>query len=127
MNHLRRQEGGLAVSADLTIHPNIPAPAEEALRALEAAGFEGFLVGGCVRDLLRGDAPNDWDITTNALPQQVEAVFSGARVIETGLKHGTVTVLQDGMPLEITTYRIDRGYSDSRHPDRVEFSARLEL
>ena len=126
MNHLRRQEGGLAVSADLTIHPNIPAPAEEALRALEAAGFEGFLVGGCVRDLLRGDAPNDWDITTNALPQQVEAVFSGARVIETGLKHGTVTVLQDGMPLEITTYRIDRGYSDSRHPDRVEFSARLE-
>ena len=108
------------------MHPiALPGPVAFALSALEAAGFEAFIVGGCVRDALLGRTPQDFDITTNALPQQVEAVFSGARVIETGLKHGTVTVLLENMPLEITTYRVDGGYSDGRHPDQVAFTGSL--
>ena len=74
-----------------------------ALETLEHAGYESYLVGGCVRDLLRGKTPHDADITTAALPEQTKTVFADYTVIDTGIKHGTVTVLIDGVPLEITT------------------------
>ena len=94
---------------------------------LYAAGYEAFLVGGAVRDYVRDNSPaKDWDITTNALPAQVESVFSGYHLIETGLKHGTVTVMIDHEPIEITTYRIDGDYSDHRHPDSVHFTRSLK-
>lgn len=94
---------------------------------LDAAGYEAFLVGGAVRDYVRDGSPaKDWDITTNALPEQVEAVFSDYHLIETGLKHGTVTVVIDHEPIEITTYRIDGDYSDHRHPDSVSFTRSLK-
>ena len=105
--------------------PHLPQPALSALEQLNTAGYEAFLVGGCVRDWLMGREPGDYDITTSATPEQVEAVFAGQRIIETGLKHGTVTVLQEGLPLEITTYRRDVSYSDHRHPDAVCFTPSL--
>ena len=104
----------------------VPVPAVAALERLNAAGFEAYLVGGCVRDALLGREPGDWDVTTSALPEQTEAVFAGERIIETGLKHGTVTVLLEGLPLEITTFRTEAGYSDHRHPDSVAFTRSLE-
>lgn len=104
----------------------LPEEVGNALEILEVAGFEACLVGGCVRDFLLGTAPRDFDIATDALPEETKKAFSGFRVIETGLKHGTVTVLINGMPLEITTYRADGIYSDGRHPDQVHFTRRLE-
>ena len=104
----------------------VPAPALEALERLERAGHAAYLVGGCVRDSLLGRVPGDWDITSSALPEQTEAVFAGERIIETGLKHGTVTVLLGGLPLEITTFRTESGYADHRHPDTVVFTPSLE-
>jgi len=103
----------------------VPDYAFNALARLTAAGYEAWLVGGCVRDLLLGRTPGDYDITTAALPEETEAVFAGERIIETGLKHGTVTVVLEGHPLEITTYRVDGGYSDARHPDGVTFTRSL--
>lgn len=103
----------------------LPDAVNAALQALYAAGFEAYAVGGCVRDSLLGLTPFDWDITTSALPQEIQAVFQGERTLDTGLKHGTVTVLSDGMPLEITTYRTDGAYTDNRRPDSVTFSRRL--
>ncbi len=100
---------------------DIPAGARQVLQALTAAGHEAYLVGGCVRDLLRGVEPHDWDICTSAMPEETERCFAGQRIIETGLKHGTVTVLVDGEPYEITTYRTEGPYSDSRRPDYVRF------
>ena len=85
---------------------NPPASVLFALQALQQAGFEAWAVGGCVRDSLLGRIPHDWDITTSALPEQTKAVFSGHRLLETGLHHGTVTLLLE-QPLEITTYRVD--------------------
>ena len=86
-----------------------------ALELLEAAGYEAYLVGGAVRDFVRDNSPaKDWDIATNALPEQVKEVFAGFRLIETGLKHGTVTVVIGRIPLEITTYRVDGDYLDHR-------------
>lgn len=99
--------------------------AERLLRGLIDAGFEAYYVGGCVRDMLMGKAPHDIDITTNALPEQIMQVFSGYTVIPTGLKHGTVTVLSDGKPYEITTFRVDGDYSDSRRPDSVTFTTNI--
>lgn len=99
----------------------LPEHAARAIARLEAAGFEAWAVGGCVRDSLRGAAPHDWDLCTAARPEQMQAVFAGERVLETGLKHGTLTLLTDGGPLEITTFRTDGGYSDGRHPDGVRF------
>ena len=104
---------------------SVPSPAREALERLQAAGFPAFLVGGCVRDSLLGRSPDDWDITTAALPEQVEQLFAGERLIETGLKHGTVTLLLAGQPLEITTFRTESGYADHRHPDSVRFTPSL--
>lgn len=102
-----------------------PPPVTEALRRLRGAGYEAYAVGGCVRDLLRGAAPSDYDLTTSALPEQIRAVFKGEKTVDTGLKHGTLTVILSGMPLEITTYRLEGTYSDHRHPDGVIFTASL--
>lgn len=104
----------------------IPKFAAEAIKMLENSGFEAYIVGGCVRDFIMGIQPHDFDIATNALPEQIKAVFSEYAVIPTGEKHGTVTVIIDGEALEITTYRIDGNYTDSRHPDNVSFSPYLE-
>ena len=104
---------------------NLPNTVKFALNSLEKAGYEAFIVGGCVRDILRGEAPSDYDITTSAEPEQTIAVFKNERIIETGLKHGTVTLIKDGMPLEITTYRIDGDYIDNRRPDSVIFTRTL--
>jgi tRNA nucleotidyltransferase (CCA-adding enzyme) len=96
------------------------------INALEAAGYEAWAVGGCVRDSLLGLVPHDWDITTSAKPEQTLAVFRDQRVIETGLKHGTVTVIWEGAPYEVTTYRTDGLYTDSRRPDSVTFVSDLK-
>ncbi len=96
------------------------------LDMLNDAGFDAYVVGGCVRDALMGKQPHDFDITTSALPDEVKKVFSGFRVIETGLRHGTVTVLSSGDAVEITTFRVDGEYNDGRHPDSVEYSRCLE-
>lgn len=93
------------------------------IKMLEDAGFEAYAVGGCVRDMMLGRTPQDWDITTNALPEQVKAVF--ARTFDTGIKHGTVSVRMLGRTYEVTTYRIDGTYRDHRHPDRVSFAGAL--
>jgi len=104
----------------------IPSGAENILRTLTGAGHEAYLVGGCVRDLLRGVEPHDWDICTSAHPEETEGCFAGQRILETGLKHGTITILADGEPYEITTYRTEGPYSDSRRPDYVRFVSSLE-
>lgn len=95
------------------------------LARLEAAGFAAWAVGGCVRDTLRGAMPADWDVTTDARPEQVMALF-GEAAIPTGLKHGTVTVRLEGREVEVTTFRRDGTYSDHRRPDQVRFSHSLE-
>jgi len=100
--------------------------ARHILQILTAAGYEAYLVGGCVRDLLRGVPPHDWDICTSARPEETEACFAGHQIIETGRKHGTITVLEKGEPYEITTYRTEGPYSDSRRPDYVRFVSSLE-
>lgn len=103
----------------------IPKKIMSVLEALEQQGYEAYIVGGCVRDHLMGVTPHDYDITTSATPPEIERVFSGWRVIETGLKHGTVTVISEGEPVEITTFRIDGEYLDGRHPEAVEFTRNL--
>ena len=101
----------------------IPAPVRQLLAALRQAGYKAYPVGGCVRDLLRGVPPHDWDITTSAKPQQVKAIFP--RTVDTGIQHGTVTVLMDKEGFEVTTYRIDGEYEDARHPKDVIFTSNL--
>lgn len=105
---------------------SIPAAASRLLGALRRAGFEAYVVGGCVRDSLLGRTPGDWDICTSARPEQVRAVFSAYRQILTGEKHGTVAVIVGGTPYEITTYRVDGQYHDSRHPDAVQFVPQVQ-
>ena len=104
----------------------LPTSVARALSVLEACGYEAYIVGGCVRDSLLGRTPNDWDVTTNATPQEMKACFRDFRVIETGIRHGTLTVIIDGMQLEITTYRNDGEYLDNRHPVQVTFSQKIE-
>ena len=100
----------------------IPPYAAIAIEKLNNSGFEACVVGGCVRDTLLGRTPGDWDICTSALPDQTRQVFeSHHHVIDTGIKHGTVTVVSDGHPLEITTYRTEGNYTDHRRPDSVTF------
>ena len=103
----------------------LPPGALEVLRRLNAAGYQAYAVGGCVRDLARGVPPHDYDICTSALPAQTERCFAGERVVETGIKHGTVTVLMAGEPYEITTFRTDGDYLDGRHPQSVAFTDSL--
>jgi tRNA nucleotidyltransferase (CCA-adding enzyme) len=101
----------------------LPEHVQQILHTLEENGFEGYAVGGCVRDALLGRTPQDWDITTNARPEQVKELFR--RTVDTGLQHGTVTVLIDHSGYEVTTYRIDGDYEDGRHPSRVSFTGKL--
>lgn len=101
----------------------IPEKASHIISVLTEAGFEAYVVGGCVRDAILGRDAADWDITTNALPSQVKALFP--RTLDTGLQHGTVTVMQGKEGFEVTTYRIDGEYLDGRHPDRVTFTPSL--
>ena len=104
----------------------LPKEVEIALKLLETSGFEAFLVGGCVRDSILDIEQKDFDITTDAEPYQILKVFQEYRVIETGLKHGTVTVMINSVPLEINTYREDGNYSDNRRPDQVKFIKSLK-
>lgn len=104
----------------------LPLAVTAILARLEDAGFAAYAVGGAIRDLIRGVAPHDWDITTAALPEQVMEVFDGETIIPTGIKHGTVTLVIDHIPYEITTFRGDVGYSDHRRPDAVEFLDSIE-
>lgn len=104
----------------------LPFQVETAINLLNKSGYEAFIVGGCVRDFFLGSSPCDYDITTSALPAQTKEVFSDFRIIETGIQHGTVTVIIKGMPLEITTYRIDGEYNDNRHPVSVSYTSKLE-
>lgn len=106
------------------IRINVPDKAKRVVNTIQAAGFEAYVVGGCVRDSILGRQPQDWDITTSAKPEQVKALFP--RTIDTGLQHGTVTVMQDREGFEVTTYRIDGEYEDSRHPKEVVFTPNLE-
>lgn len=103
----------------------IPRETEQCLDALEKAGYEAYLVGGCVRDALLGLTPHDFDICTSALPEQTQAVFSGRRLVENGKKHGTIGVITGAGVVEITTYRTEGGYGDCRHPDWVKFVGNL--
>lgn len=105
---------------------NLPEPVLSSLSHLAQCGYAAFLVGGCVRDLIMGLEPNDYDIATNATPEQVLSVFHDQKTIKTGLKHGTITVIMDHLPIEITTFRIEGSYTDRRHPDHVTFSPRIE-
>ena len=100
--------------------------AEYVLRTLNEAGHSAYLVGGCVRDALLGIDPKDCDITTSALPEETEALFPCEKVLETGMKHGTVTVLVGHVPIEVTTFRTDQPYLDHRHPSSVTFTSSLE-
>lgn len=104
----------------------IPAPVSTALSMLSLAGYEAHIVGGCVRDFLLGRNPSDYDITTNALPEQTEEIFKDFKCIDIGKQHGTIAVMIDKMQIEITTYRIDGEYSDKRHPESVQFSRELK-
>ena len=104
---------------------DMPKNVDTAINLLQSAGFEAYAVGGCVRDSLLGKTPNDWDITTSAKPEDMKSVFANFHCIDTGIKHGTVTVVIDGEPLEITTFRLDGEYEDNRHPKSVTFTSNL--
>lgn len=104
----------------------IPSGANEIIHTLQNNGYEAFLVGGCVRDSILGRPIHDYDITTSATPDEMMEVFKDKKIIETGLQHGTITIVIDGEPYEVTTYRIDGSYSDSRRPDKVTFTKSLE-
>lgn len=104
-----------------------PQYVREIIERLQGNGEKAYTVGGSVRDSLLGIIPHDYDITTSALPEKTAEIFSDRHVIETGLKHGTVTVVFDGIPVEITTFRIDGSYTDRRHPDSVSFTRDVRL
>ena len=102
----------------------LPEKVKVVIQTLEAAGYEAYAVGGCVRDSVLGRIPADWDITTSALPEQVKELFH--RTIDTGIEHGTVTVMMDKEGFEVTTYRVDGEYRDHRHPEQVNFTGELK-
>ena len=104
----------------------IPNGAQNIIDTLEASGYEAYVVGGCVRDSLLGIVPHDWDICTSAVPSEIESCFEDRRIVETGLQHGTVTIIEDGVSYEVTTFRIDGKYSDSRHPDKVTYTKDID-
>ena len=107
--------------AEFTI--KIPPQVEWILKKLRDSGYEAFAVGGCVRDTILNRIPGDWDITTSAKPEEVKAVFR--RTVDTGIQHGTVTVMMGKEGYEVTTFRIDGDYTDGRHPDSVTFTPDL--
>ena len=104
----------------------LPAPVARALDLLEAAGHAAYVVGGCVRDWALGMTPHDYDICTSAVPEEMKRIFRGEKTVETGIRHGTLTVIMMGMPLEITAFRVDGDYEDGRHPSSVRFTDRIE-
>ena len=109
----------------------LPGYISEIIERIAAHGHEAYAVGGCVRDMLRGVVPSDYDMTTSALPEETAGIFSDLPVIKTGIKHGTVTVMypdENGIrqPVEITTYRVDGSYTDNRHPESVSFTRSLD-
>lgn len=103
----------------------LPEKVNSIINLLKRSGYEAYAVGGCVRDMVMGIEPHDFDITTSATPEETEKVFADFKLVETGIKHGTVTVISEHEPFEITTYRIDGDYLDNRHPDFVKFSRNL--
>ena len=103
----------------------IPENVRFVIDALEKGGYEAYIVGGCVRDMLMGRSPHDYDITTGARPEQIKECFPSSKVIETGIKHGTVTIVSGGENIEVTTFRTDGEYKDHRRPESVSFSDRL--
>lgn len=103
----------------------IPPKTEYVIEQLEKNGFEAYIVGGCVRDMLLGKEPFDFDVTTSATPNEIIKIFP--KTVPTGIKHGTVTVIIDKEPIEVTTFRTESGYSDSRHPENVEFVTSLAM
>lgn len=103
---------------------NLPEDVKKIINTIEAAGYEAYAVGGCVRDAALGRVPHDWDITTSADPYKVKALFK--YTFDTGIQHGTVTVVLGGENYEVTTYRVDGDYADGRHPDKVDFTKSLE-
>lgn len=105
---------------------NIPSEIEYVLERLSKAGYKAYIVGGCVRDAVMGREPKDYDVTTDARPEETAAIFSDDKVIDTGSKHGTMTVIHNGVHVEVTTFRKDSAYSDGRHPDSVTFSDSIE-
>lgn len=108
---------------DNTYSVQIPRQVAFIIDRLQSHGYEAYAVGGCVRDMILGREPNDWDITTSAKPEEVKAIFK--RTVDTGIQHGTVTVLEDSIGFEVTTYRIDGEYEDGRHPKEVQFTKNL--
>ena len=121
---LAQQMADIAVMDKKEIRIKVPPKAQYIIDTITAAGYEAYVVGGCVRDSVLGRKPQDWDITTSAKPDQVKKLFF--RTIDTGLKHGTVTVILERECFEVTTYRIDGKYEDSRHPKEVRFTPNLE-
>ena len=101
----------------------IPEDVKVIITMIEHSGHEAYVVGGCVRDILMGREPDDWDITTSATPEEIKRIF--VKTVDTGIKHGTVTVIVRGNGYEVTTYRIDGDYADGRHPQNVRFTRSL--
>ncbi|MCI6734360.1 MAG: CCA tRNA nucleotidyltransferase [Clostridiales bacterium] len=119
MSGVEGASGGSFFSPDMRI--TMPGYVREIIDRLTSRGFSAYAVGGAVRDCVLGLYPDDWDVASSALPEEIESAFSDYRVIETGIKHGTVSVVAGGNVVEITTFRKESGYSDNRHPDAVEF------
>lgn len=105
---------------------NTPQQVKDAIAKIEENEHEAYIVGGCVRDRILGLDVHDWDITTSALPDEIMEIFADYKTAETGTEHGTVTVIIDSLPLEITTYRIDGRYLDNRHPEQVTFTSKID-
>ena len=105
---------------------NIPAYVENIIDKLEEGEYEAYIVGGSVRDLLLGRQPSDYDITTNALPEEIQEVFKDYRILEIGKQFGTIVVMQEEGTIEVTTFRSDGEYKDGRRPDAVYFSKSLK-
>ena len=104
----------------------LPQTVNYIIDSLAARGYRADIVGGSVRDLLLGKAPDDYDITTDAQPKEIKSVFASDRTVDTGIKHGTVSIILDGRAYEVTTYRVDGEYKDSRHPETVSFTRNIE-
>lgn len=104
----------------------IPKDVESVINILSQNGHKAYIVGGCVRDSLMGREPDDWDVTTDASPEELKRIFASFRTVDTGIDHGTVLVVSGKTPVEVTTFRIDGEYSDNRHPDSVTFTSNIE-
>lgn len=104
----------------------LPEPLKRVLKRIEEHDFEAYVVGGAVRDILLSKTPDDFDITTSATPEELREIFGEKHWHPTGIRHGTVTIVEDGLPFEITTFRVDGDYTDSRHPDEVRFTRSLK-